>query len=56
MGEAAGVEGWRRSGVLVGNCKGSDKGIKGVTGTGELKGILGGELDVGCRGREGDTA
>ena len=27
MGEAAGVEGWRRSGVSVGNCRGSDRGI-----------------------------
>ena len=56
MGEAAGVEGWRRSGVSVGNCRGSDRGIEGETGTVELEGILVGELDVGCRGREGDTA
>ena len=56
MGEAAGVEGWRRSGVLVSNYKGSDKETEGVTGTGELEGMLGGELNVGWRGRGGDTA
>ena len=56
MGEGAGVEGWRRSGVLVGSCEGSDDELEGVAGSGKLEEMLGGELDVGWRGRGGDTA
>ena len=41
--------------MLVGSCKGSDRGAEGVTGTGGLEGMLVGELGVGWRGRGGDT-
>ena len=47
MGEGAGVEGWRRRGVLVGSCEGSDDELEGVAGSGKLEEMLGGELDMG---------
>ena len=47
MGEGAGVEGLRRSGVLVGSCEGSDDELEGVAGSSELEEMFGGELDVG---------
>ena len=36
MGEGAGVDGWRRSGVLVGSCEGSDDELEDVAGSGKL--------------------
>ena len=56
MGEGAGVKGRTRRGLLAGGCEDGDGCAGGVAGSGELEGMVDGELDKGCVDRGGDTA